>query len=321
MESKTGSAQVGALLLGASLLLSGPLPGNAQGWNAEVTDVAAITQRSPSKESRATSSAKAAKAPGHAKSGKAASPLPKADPAENAAVRDGAAKADAPTAEPQEAEPSAAAAPPAPAPSDTLANAAPRPAAAIIGQAGDSEEPQDAFSDIRLLQRQLDNDVLTTQVTPGEPDQASTDQEPAAGSPASRYCSNIADAAIDARITWQRQNLAEVEKQVQQKTAELEAKTAEYQRWLARRDEFAEKAKKAVVDIYTKMKPDAAALQLAALDEETAAALIIKLDPRTASAVMNEMDPAQAARLTAIISGAAKGPVPPRRPAQAGSRS
>ena len=47
------------------------------------------------------------------------------------------------------------------------------------------------------------------------------------------------------------------------------------------------------------MRPDAAAQQLAAMDEETAAAVLTKLDPRIASIILNEMDRAQAARLTA----------------------
>ena len=71
----------------------------------------------------------------------------------------------------------------------------------------------------------------------------------------------------------------------------------------------------AITDIYAKMKPDAAAQQLTALDDETAAAVITKLNPRVASALMAEMDPKQAARLTSIISSSAKGPKgkPPRQ--------
>jgi flagellar motility protein MotE (MotC chaperone) len=173
------------------------------------------------------------------------------------------------------------------------------------------------------------SEVRTAEITASQaaaPLTAETDGPETTGAPgddsaASQYCNNIVDAAIDARITWQRQNLAEAEKELAKRTAELQAKTAEFQRWLTRRDEFAEKAKKQVVDIYTKMKPDAAALQLQALDEETAAAVVIKLDPRAASAVMNEMDPIHAARLTAIISGAGKLPSKPKAPGSQGNRS
>ena len=74
--------------------------------------------------------------------------------------------------------------------------------------------------------------------------------------------------------------------------------------------------------IYARMRPDAAASQLAAMDEETAAAVLTKLNPRNASAILNEMPPARAARLTMTIAGAAK--VPPEQlpaPAAGGGRS
>ncbi len=123
--------------------------------------------------------------------------------------------------------------------------------------------------------------------------------------PAREYCPNIADAAADARFAWQKKVLAEIEQEIAKRLELLEAKTAEYQRWLARRDEFSKKAQESVVTIYARMRPDAAAAQLVAMDEETAAAVLARLDPRNASAILNEMDPTQAVRLTATISGAA----------------
>jgi flagellar motility protein MotE (MotC chaperone) len=195
---------------------------------------------------------------------------------------------------------------------------------AAQAQAEDEDEPNDPFVNVQLQERVIEGETLTTQVVPtNTPPDITGQATPVDRNPAAQYCSNIADAAIDARIEWQRQNLAEVEKQIQSRTEELEAKTAEYQRWLARRDAFSEKAKKVVVDIYTKMKPDAAALQLQALEEETAAAVLVKLDARSASAVMNEMEPEKAARLTAIISGAARGPQLRNRPSprETGNRS
>jgi flagellar motility protein MotE (MotC chaperone) len=308
MKSITRLMRARGWLLGAAMALAGaPVPADAQGWGAQVQgwstqvkDVASDAQP-PAPQRKARKSAKAGAKAGPAHTAR--------QPVTTEPAKPHTAKAN--EVEPAKAEPAAPAAPPAAAAVDS----------APLQAAADHEEPQDPYSDITPLQRRLGDDALTTQVVQSEPKESSPEAGAAAGSPASRYCSNIADAAIDARIAWQRQILAEAEKQLQDKTAELEAKTAEYQRWLARRDEFAEKAKKVIVDIYTKMKPDAAALQLAALDEETAAAVLIKLDPRTASAVMNEMDPAQAARLTSIISGAAKGPAPHRPQPSAGNRS
>lgn len=151
-------------------------------------------------------------------------------------------------------------------------------------------------------------DVITTQVIGDEGQEAEPDPGPAPRGRGDQYCANIASAATDARFAWQQQQLLETEEQVKNRIADLEAKIAEYRKWLARRDEFSKKAESSVTDIYAKMRPDAAAQQLMALEEEMAAAVIIKLNPRVASAVMAEMDAKQAARLSAIISGAAKGP-------------
>lgn len=149
--------------------------------------------------------------------------------------------------------------------------------------------------------------------TPAEPPEANARS-------AREYCLNIADAAADARFAWQKKTLADIEQEIAKRVALLEAKTAEYQRWLARRDEFSKKAHDSVVTIYARMKPDAAAAQLVAMDEETAAAVLTKLDPRNAGAILNEMDPTQAARLTATIGGAANVNLPGRSKAQAGEK-
>lgn len=135
--------------------------------------------------------------------------------------------------------------------------------------------------------------------------------------PAQQYCSNIADTATDARAAWQAKKIAEMEAELDKRIADLAVKTEEIKVWLARRDEFSKRAQEKLVGFYTRMRPDASALQLAAMDEETAAAVLTKLDTKVASAVMNEMDPARAARLAAIISGAAK--VPPVQPPKSAS--
>ncbi|MCL4765799.1 MAG: hypothetical protein KJZ80_06185 [Hyphomicrobiaceae bacterium] len=129
---------------------------------------------------------------------------------------------------------------------------------------------------------------------------------PAAPGLAQDYCISIADAAADARFAWQKQTLSEMEKELEGRIAVLEKRTAEYREWLARRDAFASKAQATLVRIYARMRPDAAASQLAAMDEETAAAVLTKLDPRNASAILNEMPPGPAVRLTTTIAGAAK---------------
>lgn len=134
------------------------------------------------------------------------------------------------------------------------------------------------------------------------------------------YCNNITDAAADARFAWQKKVIAELEQEVGKRVEILEAKTAEYQRWLARRDEFSKRAQETVVTIYARMKPEAAAAQLVVMDEETAAAVLTKLDPRNASAILSEMEPTRAARLAATISGAANVNLPGRVKPQSGDK-
>jgi flagellar motility protein MotE (MotC chaperone) len=121
-----------------------------------------------------------------------------------------------------------------------------------------------------------------------------------------QYCANIADAAADARFALQKQALADMEKEIEGRLKVLEAKRAEYEEWLRRRNEVLEKADETIVLIYSRMRPDAAALQLTNMDEEIAAAVIAKLNPRVASAVLNEMEPARAAQLANVITDAPK---------------
>ena len=59
-----------------------------------------------------------------------------------------------------------------------------------------------------------------------------------AGARPDEYCANIANPAADARFAWQKKTLADMEQEITKRIALLEEKTAEYQKWLARRDEF-----------------------------------------------------------------------------------
>lgn len=118
-----------------------------------------------------------------------------------------------------------------------------------------------------------------------------------------QYCRNIADAAADARFTRQKEALQAMEKDIEGRLAQLEAKRAEYQDWLQRREDFLKKADEALVAVVSQMRPDAAAAQMAAMNENMAAALLSKLSPRVASAILNEIEPQRAARLTSTMVG------------------
>jgi flagellar motility protein MotE (MotC chaperone) len=117
------------------------------------------------------------------------------------------------------------------------------------------------------------------------------------------FCSNVADPAVDARLAWQLKELEKAESLLRERIAEVEAKRAEYERWMALRDDFLKKAEAQVVEIYSRMKPDAAATQIAGMADETAAAVLAKLSPRSSSAIFNEMDTARAAHLADLLGG------------------
>ena len=117
------------------------------------------------------------------------------------------------------------------------------------------------------------------------------------------FCSNVADTAVDARLAWQLKELQKAETLLRERIAEVEAKRAEYEKWMALRDDFLKKAEASVVEIYSRMKPDAAATQIAGMADETAAAVLAKLSPRSSSAIFNEMDTARAAHLADLLGG------------------
>jgi hypothetical protein len=60
---------------------------------------------------------------------------------------------------------------------------------------------------------------------------------------ARQFCVNIADAAAEAKFAWQRRALADLQTELDQRIALVDAKTAELQKWVERRDEFAKKAR------------------------------------------------------------------------------
>ena len=119
-----------------------------------------------------------------------------------------------------------------------------------------------------------------------------------------QFCTSNAAVAGQARIAWEAAKLKELETKLRQRISELDAKRGEYEEWMRKREEALKKARENVVAIYQRMRPDAAALQLAAMDDEMAAAVLVKLKPASASAILNEMEPGRAARLTATMAGA-----------------
>ncbi len=130
----------------------------------------------------------------------------------------------------------------------------------------------------------------TESAKPAEPTGAATE--------ARQFCTNNMAIAGDARIAWQTAKLLELEAKIKQRLADLEARKAQLVEWLQKHDEAMKKATDDVIAIYVHMKPDAAASQLAVMDDATAAAVIAKLPPRVAGPILNEMEASRAAHLT-----------------------
>ncbi|MGD9913104.1 MAG: MotE family protein [Rhizobiaceae bacterium] len=121
-----------------------------------------------------------------------------------------------------------------------------------------------------------------------------------------KFCGNIADAARDRRYAIQAAELKALQAEIDQRIKTLDAKRAEYEDWLKRREEFLSNAEDNVVKIYATMKPDAAAERLAELRKELAAGILMKLDTRKAGTILNEMDSKAAATLTGIMAAATR---------------
>lgn len=118
-----------------------------------------------------------------------------------------------------------------------------------------------------------------------------------------QFCANTANAAADARVAWQAAKLIELEARLRQRIAEFDVKRAEFEDWLHKHDEAMKEAKDDIVAIYSRMRPDAAASQLAVMNDEMAASLLAKLNSRVASAILAEMDPGRAARIANAMAG------------------
>ncbi|WP_412057570.1 MotE family protein [Bartonella sp. DGB2] len=120
-------------------------------------------------------------------------------------------------------------------------------------------------------------------------------------SDSARFCANIDSQALDTRFKLQSQQLSTLRVQIDERIKLLEEKRKEYETWLKGRNDFLDKVESSLVDIITKMRPDAAAAQLALTGDLPAAAILLKLNPRTASSIMNELPPKKAATLTSIL--------------------
>ena len=125
--------------------------------------------------------------------------------------------------------------------------------------------------------------------------------EPAATPEITRYCTNIAAAASDARFAWQTGKLNELEIRIKARIQDLDTKQAELRGWIEKRDAMVKQANEKMVGIYSKMRPETAAAQISTLEDDMAATVLAQLPPRPASAIFNEIPADRASKLAALI--------------------
>ena len=112
-----------------------------------------------------------------------------------------------------------------------------------------------------------------------------------------QYCSSASQRIADEEAKRREERLRELQSSIDQKLALLREKQRELQELQKKREQDLAAARQEVVDIYSKMEPEAAASQISKLDPRVAVALLRKLPTRNASEILNVMDPAKAAIL------------------------
>ncbi len=121
-----------------------------------------------------------------------------------------------------------------------------------------------------------------------------------------RFCGNIADAARDRRHANQLKELELLKTDIDARMKQLDTRRAEYEQWMKLRQDFMAQASETVVNIYARMRADAAAERLAELDPELAAAIMLKLDAKQSGLIFGEMDRVAVAKLTGIMADASR---------------
>jgi flagellar motility protein MotE (MotC chaperone) len=119
-----------------------------------------------------------------------------------------------------------------------------------------------------------------------------------------RYCAALGPSIVEARAAYQLRRLEELEVEAREQVEKLEAKEREAREWVTKREQMLKAATDDVVAIYAKMTPEAAAGELANMDDLIAASVLARLKPATAGAILTEMPAEKAAKLSTLIAGA-----------------
>ena len=93
--------------------------------------------------------------------------------------------------------------------------------------------------------------------------------------------------------------------EIEDRIVVLEKKRTELQQWVEKRERFSDAANESLVEVFAKMRPDAAAQRMEKLPGELTAALLTTLSPRAAGTILNEMSADRAAMVAVIMSAVA----------------
>ncbi|MFN0191031.1 MAG: MotE family protein [Aestuariivirga sp.] len=126
-------------------------------------------------------------------------------------------------------------------------------------------------------------------------------REPGKGSISQDYCENFSNIVADLRVQRQKEELLELEKELDVKLKEVLARTEDLKAMIRKRDEMLELASNELLKIYSRMDPESAARQLEKIQTSTAASILRRLKPQLASEILATMDVKRASVLVQII--------------------
>ncbi|AHA27644.1 hypothetical protein lam_273 [Candidatus Liberibacter americanus str. Sao Paulo] len=121
-----------------------------------------------------------------------------------------------------------------------------------------------------------------------------------------RYCTNISDLVRKRNYLSQKKVLEELKNSIETRVSVLESTKNGYYMWFRKYDDFISSYNKNILDIYKKMDPDSAAIQLEKIDPEISSHILMRLSTRQSSSIMSKMDPKSAAIITSIVANMLK---------------
>ncbi|MDX2308823.1 MAG: hypothetical protein NW216_11340 [Hyphomicrobium sp.] len=148
--------------------------------------------------------------------------------------------------------------------------------------------------------------VRAESIAAAGPEAAKKSPVPSTRHLADTFCRVVIDAAVAGKLAEEKRKAEILRSEIEARIGDLEKAIEKHETWLAKRNDFQDKATANLVEVYARMDTDAAAERLSAIDDGVAAAILVKLPPKSASAVLGAMQADRAGRLTAFMAGSAE---------------